>query len=124
MKRLLPAVLVLALPVSALATSDTTPEASPGSVVHSVGEAPGAMHGMAAADMEQMARDMGIEITGDPDTDFARSMIVHHEGAIAMAEVLLENGKDPELRAMAEDVIEAQQGEIKFLEDWLTRNGE
>lgn len=121
MKRLLPALLVLALPVSAFATSDTTPPASPGSVVHDVQPGMAGSDDM-AAEMQKMA--MGIELTGDPDIDFARSMIVHHEGAIAMAETLLEQGKDPELRALAEDVIEAQQGEIEFLSGWLEQNAQ
>jgi uncharacterized protein (DUF305 family) len=73
---------------------------------------------------ERMHRDMAIEFTGDPDVDFARAMIPHHQGAIAMAEALLEYGQDPEIRALAEGVITAQEQEIAFLRSWLAERGQ
>lgn len=73
---------------------------------------------------ERMHRDMAIELTGDPDVDFAKGMIPHHQGAIDMAQVLLEYGTDPELRALAEGIIEAQESEIAFLRAWLEQHGQ
>ncbi len=58
--------------------------------------------------MEHMHRDMSIVPSGDPDRDFAAMMIPHHQGAIHMAKVELKYAKDPELRKLAEGVIEAQ----------------
>ncbi|MER8971206.1 MULTISPECIES: DUF305 domain-containing protein [unclassified Mesorhizobium] len=72
------------------------------------------------AAMDKMHTDMmGIEYSGNADVDFARGMIPHHQAAIDMAKVELANGKDPEIRKLAEAVIAAQQAEIKQMQDWL-----
>lgn len=70
--------------------------------------------------MDKMHETMGhIEYSGDADVDFALGMIPHHQAAIEMAKVQLEYGKDPEIRKLSEDIIKAQEGEIKQLKDWL-----
>jgi uncharacterized protein (DUF305 family) len=61
-------------------------------------------------------------MSGDPDIDFAQMMIPHHQGAIDMARVELETGKDPQLRQMAQKVIEDQEREIAMLKDWLAKH--
>jgi len=72
------------------------------------------------AAMETMHGAMSsMEYSGEADTDFARGMIPHHQAAIDMARIVLEHGKDPDIRKLAEEIIEAQEREIKQLETWL-----
>jgi uncharacterized protein (DUF305 family) len=72
---------------------------------------------------ETMHRAMAMHYTGDVDIDFVRNMIPHHEGAIAMAKILLEQGgKDPELRKMASEIIVAQEREIAGMKAWLAEH--
>jgi uncharacterized protein (DUF305 family) len=54
----------------------------------------------------------------DPfDAAFIKMMIPHHEGAIEMAREELDNGKDPQLRELAENIVETQQREIDQMID-------
>jgi uncharacterized protein (DUF305 family) len=49
----------------------------------------------------------------DPfDAAFIKMMIPHHEGAVEMAQEELDKGKDPELRELANNIVDTQQREI------------
>ena len=52
------------------------------------------------------------------DAMFIDGMIEHHEGAIAMAEEALEEAERPEIRAMAQAILDAQAAEIQQMESW------
>jgi uncharacterized protein (DUF305 family) len=58
----------------------------------------------------------------DADVAFACGMVAHHQGAIDMAQVLLDHGDDPQMRALAEEIIEAQVAEIEQMTTWLVEN--
>ncbi|RYG26115.1 DUF305 domain-containing protein [bacterium] len=65
---------------------------------------------------EIMMRPMGdMKTTGDVDRDFAALMIPHHQGAIDMAKIEIAEGKNEELKKMAEAIIESQAKEIEVL---------
>ncbi|NNU79823.1 DUF305 domain-containing protein [Halovulum dunhuangense] len=72
----------------------------------------------------RMHADMTTDLTGDPDVDFAQGMIPHHQGAIDMARIVLEYGEDAELKALAQEIIAAQEEEIAFLRAWLEANAQ
>jgi len=57
--------------------------------------------------------------TGDAlDKAFLNGMIIHHEGAVDMAQALLQGTKRPELIKLGNDIITAQTQEIQMMKDW------
>ena len=51
---------------------------------------------------------------------FIDGMIVHHEGAVAMAQMVLQKTQRPELVQLANDIISAQTREIDMMRGWDT----
>ena len=70
----------------------------------------------------KMMKDMDITYSGNPDADFVRGMIPHHQGAIDMAKVQLQHGKNAQMRKMAEKIIKDQEREIAQMQAWLKKN--
>lgn len=64
----------------------------------------------------------------DADVTFVRGMIPHHEQAVEMADLAVENGTSADVKALAEKIKGEQDPEIKtmkgFLKDWGKNEGE
>jgi uncharacterized protein (DUF305 family) len=95
--------------------STTSPAATGGEAAASMPTAmPSSMAGMDHGTMPGMG-------TADApyDVQFIDSMIVHHQGAINMAEqVLAEPEARQELKTLAENIITAQEAEIEQMRQW------
>ncbi|MES2401986.1 MAG: DUF305 domain-containing protein [Pseudomonadota bacterium] len=79
-------------------------------------------------DMKTMMKDnndkmSSMTMTGNADVDFAMMMRIHHQGAIDMAQAELKNGKEPQMRKMAQNIIAAQKKEIAQFDRFLTKHG-
>ena len=72
--------------------------------------------------MEKMHKDMTMSYTGDSDKDFVTGMLPHHQGAVDMAKIELQYGKDPDLKKLAANIIKSQDEEIAFMKAWLAKN--
>jgi uncharacterized protein (DUF305 family) len=73
---------------------------------------------------EQM-RDMGMMMNPQQlanqkpfDEAFIDAMIPHHQSAIEMAQVALENSDNPKIKELAQNIISAQQREIEQMTQW------
>jgi uncharacterized protein (DUF305 family) len=71
----------------------------------------------------QMHQGMAIAYSDNADLDFTRAMLAHHEGAVAMAQVQLQHGTDPEMRALAQAIIDAQAAEIEQMRAYIAKIG-
>ena len=69
---------------------------------------------MSEADMRQLRALKGEDF----DLAFTEMMTAHHEGAIEMATTELRNGWLPEVKRLAQQIIDAQQGEIDQFKAW------
>ena len=73
--------------------------------------------------MDAMHQGMSAGVQAkNADVAFAQGMIAHHQGAIDMAKIQLKYGKDSEMRALAENIIKAQQIEITQMQTWLSKH--
>jgi uncharacterized protein (DUF305 family) len=121
------AVALLALPALAYQSGKSQP-AAPASMPAMPGmasdqsESPGTSNAADRAMMAGMTKMnqamSGAPMTGDPDRDFVTMMMPHHQGAIDMARIELQYGKDPTLRQMAKDIVTAQENEMADMRRW------
>ena len=126
MHRLLPALLLILLPLTHADAADGKtglPRAcvAAAQVAPPMDDMAGMAHGGdgASAMHHDMAQAATIE---DPDLSFNCGMIAHHQGAIAMAEAELQSGKDVTSRRLAEAIIVAQKREIAEMTAWVEQH--
>lgn len=73
--------------------------------------------------MQDMQQKMMSANDADPDRAFALKMIQHHQGGIAMSQVVQQHGDDAEIKQMAQKTADMQRREIAELQSWLDRHG-
>jgi uncharacterized protein (DUF305 family) len=72
-------------------------------------------HGSMGMGSGGMARQMVIENGKYSDERFIDAMVPHHQGAIAMAEVALENAQHAEIKDLSRNIVSTQRAEIEEL---------
>ena len=75
--------------------------------------------------MQQIMQDMmqqmkKMDMTCDPDIDFARMMIMHHEAGIKMADAELQYGHEARAKELAQQTKEGNQESKERLQAFLT----
>ena len=132
MIRLALLVTLAAGPALAQATAPSMPGMNHGTMP---GTSQGAMPGMArgtsmSANQAEMMQKMEAmnkammeaPMTGNPDQDLVRMMMPHHQGAIDMARIYLRDGRDPEIRRIAQKIITDQEKEIAEFKAWQAKH--
>ena len=62
--------------------------------------------------------DRGMEMRVEVDKPFIEMMIPHHQSANEMAEIALSRAKNPEVKKLAQSIIEEQTREIEQMRTW------
>ena len=80
----------------------------------------GGMQGMGgmnhgSTEMSAMSREAVAPNGEYSDAAFVDAMIPHHEGAVEMAEVALQNAEHEEIKTLARDIVGSQRAEIELL---------
>jgi uncharacterized protein (DUF305 family) len=73
--------------------------------------------GMGGA-MDEMMQGLQGKTGDEFDQAFLAEMIVHHQGAVQMAQTALQNAKHEEIKNMAHAIISAQTAEITQMQNW------
>lgn len=80
-------------------------------------------NGTESMSMADMMQSMNAELqgkTGDAfDQAFLSEMIIHHQGAVEMAQLALTNAKYQEIKDLAKAIIAAQNKEIADMKGWM-----
>lgn len=68
--------------------------------------------------MDQVVGMLENKSGDELDAAFINMMIPHHEGAVAMAESVVNRGNHSELKMLAQKIIDSQQKEIMQMKEW------
>jgi uncharacterized protein (DUF305 family) len=74
--------------------------------------------GMKLMESMNVMKNPDMKMTGDADKDFVSMMILHHQGAIEMAGVEINNGTDQEIKMMAQEILKKQKAEVDQMKEW------
>ena len=110
-----------AAPLRAQSTMPMSPASASGKMQMPSGmmkDSPKDMHASMMMGMDNMQK---MPMSGDVDKDFAMMMKIHHQQALNMAQMELEQGKSAEMKAMARKIITAQKNEIAQFDAWLAK---
>jgi uncharacterized protein (DUF305 family) len=80
----------------------------------------GLMPGMAAPEQMNQLRELE---GGEADILFLQLMITHHQSGVEMAQAALERAQRPEVRALAQAMVDAQTYEIAVMQGMLEEKG-
>ncbi len=75
-------------------------------------------HSMSGGTMDMTGEVDGLRDTDPFDRLFIDAMIRHHEQAVEVAQIVLEQTERQEIRGLAEDIVEAQTREMEQLREW------
>ncbi len=108
--------LIAAIAISGLSTACSSPTPtsteSPQPTASATTTAKPMAHGM-----NHSAMNLGIA-DANYDLRFIDAMIPHHEGAVVMAKAALEKSQRPEIKKLANAIIQAQNKEIAEMKQW------
>ena len=60
----------------------------------------------------------GMEKSTEVDKTFIEMMIPHHQGAVEMAQMAVNQAKNPEVKKLAESIIKDQNREVQQMQTW------
>lgn len=72
--------------------------------------------------VEALRLYLGIAYSGAADQDFASLLAVQRHALVALANIELAHGKDPELRTVAQRIVDAAPADDAALQSWQGRH--
>jgi uncharacterized protein (DUF305 family) len=63
-----------------------------------------------------------LPYSGNADRDFVTNILPHQQGVADIAKVELQYGKDPQLRKLAQSILDAQQSQMAELQQWQAQH--